>query len=489
MMFVKSIKLNRYLLKSKDASQTNTNVAFILGLFIILIMISCELPQGPQGEQGPEGAQGPPGAALSWEDAIAANQENVYLLGIIPSGLDYVVQVGTGWAISTTQIITNAHVDYGIYDLCRREDYKDPVNKIVAVKNGSFTGQDGTYELIDCSVHPKYNNFNPFSNDFAIFTTDSPLESYITPANSDILDTLNIGQVVGTLGFPGALNSLDKYQPIATFKDGIVSALRPFNQRTTPHSNNSNAVIQYNFNTTGGTSGSPVFNNDGSTFAIHNSGVSAIVKSVGNYYVRIGLGDLNFGIRIDQRSEVMNMPYQVKVSDFRMDDPTESSYLNPSRYRVTLDWNSSYDFDLWISFGGNHFITGWIDESRAYIYPFCVHHGDDTYYGPELATILQPTTEIKIYAINWSKSYTSFKTSAVTCEIGSSNGTIANIEYPPSGYEKFWLIGTLSPSGNFSLINELTDEDPVDAATGDTQSLLDNFNASYSEIKVLKLEK
>jgi hypothetical protein len=469
-----------FLMKARKNRLVLLSICFI-SLFLLSI-VSCEGPQGPQG---------PSGTFTGWEHVVEAIKDDVFLLGIIPAGEEYAVQIGTGWAISSSQIITNAHVAYGIYNVCRYNEYMATTNKIVAIKNGSFTGGEETYELIECSVHPSYNNFNPFSNDFAIFTIDRMQDSSIPVADDNMIRSLKVGQEIGTLGFPGELTSMDmdEYQPIATFKDGTISAMRPYNQQTTPQSSDANVLMQYNMNTTGGTSGSPVFNSSGFTIAIHNSGIYAYVIDAFNNFIRIGLGDLKFGIRIDEREDVMTMPYQAQVSEFRNEDPSASSSLNPGQYRIDFDWDSRYDFDLWLCFGGTQFIQGYIDPSRAYIYPFCVHHGDDTYYGPEVATILQLTQEVKIYASNWSPSSTSFSISDAECEISASTGTIANITNPPSGDEKFWIIGILSSSGDFTLINELTDEDPLDDTNENTLSALEDFGVSYTDMKILKQSK
>gem|GEM_PF-2035508 len=457
-------------------------LALILFSVIILISIS--------GCKGPEGPAGPAGGVLAWENSVDRYDDCVYLLGILPSGEDYVVQVGTGWAISQNQIMTNAHVAYGIYDLCRLYNYNSIEDKIVAVRNGTFSGGEGTYELVECSVHPGYNNLNPFSNDFAIFTVDtSDLGDYVSlPASPGLYHSLKAGLPVGTLGFPGELSTsdLDGYQPIATFKDGTISALRPYDQRFTSQSVDSNVIIQYNFSTTGGTSGSPVFLNDGSTIAINNSEIAVIVRDINDNYVRIGLGDINFGIRLDQGEEVSNMPFQASVSDFRNPDPSYYSSLTEGQMRIIFDWDSGYDFDLWLVIGEAQYINGWLSNgSRAYIYPYCVHHGDDYAYGPERATVLQLTNEIKIYASKYSY-YTSFTSSYASCEITDASGTVANVTNPPSGNECFWIIGKISTSGEFTLINELTDIDPVTNTSVNSLALIKSFDVQPQDTRILK---
>ena len=71
------------------------------------------------------------------------------------------------------------------------------------------------------------------------------------------VDGLRIGQPVATLGFPAELEftGRDADNTVnATFKDGTISALRIRGSGDAEY-----VEVQYNFNTTGGTSGSPVF--------------------------------------------------------------------------------------------------------------------------------------------------------------------------------------------------------------------------------------
>jgi S1-C subfamily serine protease len=88
---------------------------------------------------------------------------------------------------------------------------------------------------------------------------------------------------IATIGFPGETQYFNYHYPVATLKSGSISALRPLQF---PFSSDStDRLIQYDFDLTGGTSGSPVFNEAGHVIAINYSG-----------YDR---GSINFGIRSD----------------------------------------------------------------------------------------------------------------------------------------------------------------------------------------------
>jgi hypothetical protein len=203
----------------------------ILVAALAVILFECE-KNGPTGPQGPAGA---PGESASWKEPVEAYEGKLFSIGIIPEGEDYIELIGTGFSLGPNQILTNAHVVYVLYDLAHSEDFSSPANRIVAVRDKTFTGEDGTFDLIDASIHPGYDNLNVFSNDFAVFTA-SHGNTTVDIASSEDLASLYVGQPVGTLGFPAELSfpDMDGRQPIATFKDGIISSVPLIQPRLQP---------------------------------------------------------------------------------------------------------------------------------------------------------------------------------------------------------------------------------------------------------------
>ena len=101
-----------------------------------------------------------------------------------------------------------------------------------------------------------------------------------------------VGQPVGTLGFPGELSYLLEKVPISTFKEGTISALRPYSAQEPEVTPANSKVVQFNLGQTGGTSGSPVFDHEGFIVAVSFAGIVILVGDEEEGYVPIPVGDL-----------------------------------------------------------------------------------------------------------------------------------------------------------------------------------------------------
>lgn len=263
----------------------------------------------------------------SWSEVDKENRPAVYWLGVTARGSNYqIIFVGTGFAVAPDVICTNIHVALAIDKLLKtiKQDLRPAV---VAIKaDGRPTEQDMYYLGIDEQergllglAHPEYDGTTS-SPDVALIGVHTEEKKRFSVAVSLIglkdSKELNIGDEIATIGYPGELEkSFDRsaIHPIPTLKTGIISALRPYRaeyRSENPMGRVSNKIVQHNFDTTPGTSGSPIFNRRGEVVAINHAGFQT--------------GSIGFGIRAD---EIRHMAQALSVD--------AGKYLGPNATKPT----------------------------------------------------------------------------------------------------------------------------------------------------------
>ena len=111
------------------------------------------------------------------------------------------------------------------------------------------------------------------------------------------------GQPIGTLGFPEETTYFGPVVPIATFKDGTISALLPYsalNESVTPENS---LIVQHNLDASGGTSGSAIFDHNGYIVAVNFGSAVTIFgdpEEAPEEIVVIPTGNIGFAIRVDE---------------------------------------------------------------------------------------------------------------------------------------------------------------------------------------------
>ena len=234
---------------------------------------------------------------LSLDEGLcsAEGQEEVFFL-----------MLGTGFVAHYANTIwTNAHVAVGLHETLEIMGVEKPafLPVPVAVRAGTAVGDAHTHRLnMDTLLtHPEYDEEAPSSPDVAVFRIDdASFQDVPSFLPRSLATQLRVGQPVGTLGFPGELADPFEGVPIATFKEGTISALRPYYPQETEVTPENSKVVQFNLGQSGGTSGSPVFDHEGFIVAVSFSGIEVVAVDGFVYPVRIPVGDLDFGIRVDE---------------------------------------------------------------------------------------------------------------------------------------------------------------------------------------------
>ena len=292
--------------------------AVLWGMAVIATAVLAACVRGPAG---PQGQTGLPGQTLDWSDTIAdANlADSVYAIGLYgpaPSdpGRTVFYHVGTGFNAHYDDVIwTNGHVVDALQDLLFVLTELEPglamLADPVAIRSGTQAGGEGTYslDLENVLYHPEYDRETEGENqspDLAVFQIEASLYDVPRLLPRELATQLRVGQPIGTLGLPGVLEELYGTVPVATFKDGTISALRPYSPDEPAVTPENSHVLQHNLDTTGGTSGSAIFDHQGFIIAVNSAGygIGIVVPDpdgmdVERYFIPTNLG---VAIRVDE---------------------------------------------------------------------------------------------------------------------------------------------------------------------------------------------
>lgn len=285
--------------------------------------------RGPTGIDGPTGPQGPQGETLNWADVIEEGNlyDAVYVVGarVEDSEETFYATWGTAFAAYyTDKLWTNAHVAEGLRAL--EEEIEGEITPFVA-RAGEFIREGsgpGTIRWNGAIIHEDYDPEQyPFdSPDVALLLLEEEVSGPL-PAllPREFGEDLRVGQPLGTLGFPVSLAQETFELVLPTFKDGTMSALRPF-LNDGFDGTNTGMLLHYNFITEGGTSGSPVFDHNGYIVGINFAGLVTIIEDeFGERLAKVETSH-QFGIHvealwqmIDQVGEPPGVTARVAVSD------------------------------------------------------------------------------------------------------------------------------------------------------------------------------
>ena len=260
---------------------------------------------------------------VDWSGIVSSVERSVYAVVAFIWNPSYSTDddvfafVGTSFAVERSTLATNAHVIDGLIDW---NDFVDDFNRIngtewnshwMVVQNLRTSLSESNEFFIEWfSQHDDWDGEtrSPDVGLLGIFEDEVYMPRRTTLATSSAARRLKVGAPIATLGFPGELQGGDdayNFFPIATFKNGTISALRPRFEDESYSAPYDTYIVQHNLDLSGGTSGSPIFDASGKVVAINNAGIEADFSIEGDW-PRITQASLGFGIRADKIHEVLN---------------------------------------------------------------------------------------------------------------------------------------------------------------------------------------
>ena len=109
---------------------------------------------------------------------------------------------------------------------------------------------------------------------------------------------------------------------------------------------NINKIVQHNFKTTGGTSGSFIFDHQGYIIAIHNAGTETVtINTQTGEETRVATGSLGFGIRVDEAWGFIQ--YITNISSKPVISPKSKTLRMPN---LSIGYSRPYEFDAYLPF-------------------------------------------------------------------------------------------------------------------------------------------
>lgn len=197
----------------------------------------------------------------SFQEVAAENRESIFMIAIMNKQDFSAEPIGTGFAVGADGLLTNAHVAVPILQATQM----NPAVVGVAIMNKR---PDAIYEISSIKIHPQYDDSKNYRPDLAYLKVKTGGASLkpVKFASAGDLSRMESGYELAVLGFPGI--TMDVNNPIATLSTGAVGRMIE------------NNYIQHNCETSGGNSGSPIFNKNGEVVGVHYSGLGNVTVVV-----------------------------------------------------------------------------------------------------------------------------------------------------------------------------------------------------------------
>ncbi|MBI5490690.1 MAG: trypsin-like peptidase domain-containing protein [Deltaproteobacteria bacterium] len=265
---------------------------------------------------GPAPAAAP--VTASAKEIVAANKDAIFLLGAELLGKSE--GFCTGFALTARILATNAH--------CVIEMRK--IWEALGNGQGVFAYQNEhpgvKFRILFALMDPGYkeDESDAIYPDIGLAVIEGRAPREVRLASKSRALELHMGDHVYLLGFPGALNSAES--PVATLTSGIVERLTDLGQRMAPAERS--VLIQHSAYTTKGTSGSPLFDDQGEVIGI-NTGyyrgeseqqrLDPVTGRIRGEMVTQDLQTYAIGMRVDLVHDLLRLLYE-RIPGTREDD-------------------------------------------------------------------------------------------------------------------------------------------------------------------------
>jgi S1-C subfamily serine protease len=228
----------------------------------------------------------PPKKPLSGAEIARANHDAVFLLSIKADNGD---EAGfcSAFAVDPHRLVTNAHC------IALSEEYLTSGGVLSAIQNGHAEVR------FRVKAWRRSAGFRPHAEvitpDVGWLEVDGTLAQSVQLASREQLWGISVGDVIYSYGFPGRLS--DVAAPEATFMQGVIGRITGLDGRSDKL--DKAQLIQHSAFTSGGTSGSPIFDGEGRVVAVNTGGYLEADRASGAQVVTRPLPGYNFAMRVD----------------------------------------------------------------------------------------------------------------------------------------------------------------------------------------------
>ncbi len=244
---------------------------------------------GDLTKQLQEQARGP-GSRIAQEARNA-----VYMLAALPpDGRE--LGFCSAFAVAPDLLATNAHC------VLEMERMQREGTRFIALPNG---GQGGRFGVTYMGRHPGFRPDAPDpTEDCGLIRIAGQATSVVRLAPPAELARLQPGDTIHVYGFPG--NLMEARSPVATLTSGVIGRITSFAGLSAPFAQS--LLLQHSAFTSPGTSGSPIFNNEGLVIGVNTGAFRRLARQTmidpatgrrGDVLMTQDLSGYAFGVRSD----------------------------------------------------------------------------------------------------------------------------------------------------------------------------------------------